>query len=189
MAKYLKASATSKSVAGINTDDALARLLHDDIKPHDAVRNAIAHALKHGTSSPLRVVEVYLTRKQSTKAPKWVDGAAHVVKLLLADFEVAKTVTAICRKNHISMAQVVQLVEVLIKADSKTREVALSNPAEIAKVLPEVEPVPAAVKPKKETTKKMVDLSSEEAIDKALAEIAAKRAALRATNPAQLSFI
>ncbi|OQX10481.1 MAG: hypothetical protein BWK73_20040 [Thiothrix lacustris] len=185
---YLKPTKTAKAFSAINNESALARLLNDAIKPHDAVRNAITHALKHGTATPLKIVQDFLITKKDVKHPKWVDGAHVLVEQLLADFESTKNITAVCRKNHIALEQVGQLVEVLIKAPVDVMVQALSDASEIAKALPETAPIPAT--PKAQKTAKAVTLRLDMTEEEFLAAARAKFASANtAKNPAQLTVI
>ena len=184
--KYIKATATSKAIAKISNEDAVLRLVLSGIKEHDAVRNTIAHCLKHGNYASLTSVGNYLTK--STGKAQWVGNAKRLVSFIQANEAAVKTATAVCRKDHIGLDQCVVLVEWLAKRDDEPLKTALTDAAQIEKVLPTEAPAPKKVAPVKATTKKMIDLTADDAeFEQALAALRAAREA-KSANPSQLAI-
>ena len=184
--KYIKATATSKAIAKISNEDAVLRLVLSGIKEHDAVRNTIAHCLKHGNYASLTSVGNYLSK--STSKAQWVGNAARLVKFIQANEVVVKAATAVCRKDHIELAQVIVLVERLAKLEGDALHTALTDASQIEKVLPTEAPAPKKAAPVKAATKKMVDLTADDAeFEQALAALRAAREA-KAANPSQLAI-
>ena len=184
--KHIKATATSKAIAKINNEDAVLRLVLSGIKEHDAVRNTIAHCLKHGNYASLTSVGNYLSK--STSKAQWVNNTRRLVHFIQTNEVAVKAATAVCRKDHIELAQVIVLAERVAKLEGEALKAALTDATEMGKVLPNEAPAPKPAKAEKKVTKKMIDLTVDDAeFEAALAALRAAREA-KSDNPAQLAI-
>lgn len=175
MTKFLKETATSKKVANIKNEDAVLRLIVDGIKPHDAVRNTIAHCFKHGNYAALKEVAAYLNK--STGKAQWIQQARMLVSLVQTNEPAVKVATAVCRKNHISLALVVVLVEKMLKLTQGQMQTALASADEVLKCLPAEAPEPKVVKPAKPKTRLVFGLdATDEEIALAVAQFRGQKA-------------